>query len=293
MLDRWFRTLVKYPALLRLLGFLVTLALLWLPFLLVLSWAIADTNWRSIATLVVLYSQFIWLVQRWGRVAHGEPRALVAFGLRGGGSSKNRFKNRFKNHFFTEQLLGLWVGVMLVLVMFGCEAAMGWVQWMPPQAGFWRIAIEGLLVALGISFAEELLFRGWMWDELDRDGRNRSWRFSATLLGTASIYALLHFLKPWNEILRTWPQFLGLVLLGILLGYAKSATRGRLGLPMGLHGGLVWGYYLVNVGQLGQVTEQITQRAPDWVTGVDGNPLAGLVGLSFLMGAIGFAIPLS
>ncbi|NJM57254.1 MAG: CPBP family intramembrane metalloprotease [Synechococcales cyanobacterium RU_4_20] len=280
MLDRWFRTLAQCPALVRLLGFLLTLALLWLPFLLVLSWAIADSNWRSIATLVLLYLGFIGLVQQWGQIVHGEPRVLVAFGLRGGA-----------RQFFTEQLLGLWLGAMLVLVMFGVEAAMGWAQWVVPQAGFLRIAIEGLLVGLGIGFAEELLFRGWMWDELSRD-----WRFPSTLIGTAQIYAVLHFLKPWNEILRTWPQFLGLVLLGILLGYAKSATRGRLGLPMGLHGGLVWGYYLVNVGQLSQRSQPmgaslagsgIAQgQVPDWVTGIDGNPLAGLVGLGFLMAAI-------
>ncbi len=261
VLSRWFQYLAKYPAPIRLLGFLLTLALLWLPFLGLGSWAIADPNWRSIITLVILYLGFIALVQPWGKIVHGIPNHLAYLGLRGG------------RRFFLEQFLGLWVGTALVFVMFEAEAVLGWAQWLSPGPSFLKIAIEGLLVGSGIGFAEELMFRGWMGDEFSRE-----LRFRTSLVTTAHVFALLHFLKPWEEILRTWPQFLGLVLLGILLGYAKSITRGRLGLPMGLHGGLVWGYSLVNVGQLSQTTAV----APAWVTGIDGNPLAGLVGLTFL-----------
>jgi hypothetical protein len=51
-----------------------------------------------------------------------------------------------------------------------------------------------------------------------------------------------------------------------------------LGLPIGLHGGLVWGYYIISVG--GKV--QYSGRVPDLVLGIDQNPLAGLTGLIFL-----------
>jgi hypothetical protein len=37
----------------------------------------------------------------------------------------------------------------------------------------------------------------------------------------------------------------------------------------------VWGYYIVNVGQLVKFSNQV----PNWVTGVDKNPLAGVVGV--------------
>ena len=82
-------------------------------------------------------------------------------------------------------------------------------------------------------------------------------------------------------MIRTGAQFPGLLLLGLNLVWAKGSTRGRLGFPIGLHGGLVWGYYIVNVGQL----IGYEQHVPSWVTGIDGNPLAGLVGLISL-GAI-------
>lgn len=54
-----------------------------------------------------------------------------------------------------------------------------------------------------------------------------------------------------------------------------------LGYPIGLHAGLIWGYYIVNVGGL----SEYTGRVPEWVTGIDKNPLAGLMGL-ILLGAI-------
>ncbi|MEO1404782.1 MAG: CPBP family intramembrane glutamate endopeptidase, partial [Cyanobacteria bacterium J06635_1] len=61
-------------------------------------------------------------------------------------------------------------------------------------------------------------------------------------------------------------------------GSRWQRNRTNLGLPIGLHAGLVWGYYLANVGDL----TQLTGRVPAWVTGIDGNPLAGLVGLTML-----------
>ncbi|MEY2857424.1 MAG: hypothetical protein RLZZ74_1736, partial [Cyanobacteriota bacterium] len=97
---------------------------------------------------------------------------------------------------------------------------------------------------------------------------------------TAIAYALAHFLKPMEEIIRTAVTFPALVLLGIALVLAKYKYGDRLGISIGIHGGLVWGYYIVNVGQLIKYNSLI----PDWVTGIDGNPIAGVMGLIFLSG---------
>ena len=56
-----------------------------------------------------------------------------------------------------------------------------------------------------------------------------------------------------------------------------EASKNRLGLS-GLHAGLVWGYYIINVGELVRYSGSV----PDWVTGINGNPLAGAIGLLFL-----------
>jgi hypothetical protein len=150
------------------------------------------------------------------------------------------------------------------------------VVWQPLPAGFGQILLEGLLVAVGIGFAEELFFRGWLLVELQRDYYPRF-----AFLLNAGIFALLHYLKPLEQILQTLPEFAGLFLLGMTLAFAKRATGGRLWLPMGLHAGLVWGYYAINVGNLAKFSETV----PSWITGIHGNPLAGIMGLLFL-GAI-------
>ena len=56
-----------------------------------------------------------------------------------------------------------------------------------------------------------------------------------------------------------------------------------LGISIGIRAGLVWGYYIVNVGQLIEYTNQV----PVWVKGINGNPIAGVMGLVFLSGLTG------
>ena len=135
--------------------------------------------------------------------------------------------------------------------------------------------------AIAIVTAEELLFRGWLLDELQRDYGKK-----ICIWVTAIAYAIAHFLKPIEEVIRTAVTFPALVLLGIALVLAKYKHGDRLGICIGIHGGLVWGYYIVDVGQLIEYSD----RVPVWVTGIDGNPIAGVMGLVFLAGLIGIII---
>jgi uncharacterized protein len=70
-----------------------------------------------------------------------------------------------------------------------------------------------------------------------------------------------------------------LLLLSLTCIWAKRLCQGRLGLSIGIHAGLIWGWYVVNVGKL----IEYTGKVPVWVTGINDNPLAGVVGLSFLV----------
>ena len=47
---------------------------------------------------------------------------------------------------------------------------------------------------------------------------------------------------------------------------------------MGLHAGLVWSYYLVNVGNLIDYSPTVHP----WIIGIDRNPLAGMLGIALL-----------
>ena len=216
----------------------------------------------------LLYGEFVLLLRFWGKQVYRQPQILKSYGL-----ERTRRNGR-------DVLKGLSIGLFLTLSLFALEGFLGWLVWQRPALFLPKLISEGLLVALGLGLVEELVFRGWLLDELQRD-----YPPSTALWASSSLYALLHFIKPLAEIWRTLPGFPGLLLLGLTLVWAKRSRSGRIGLPIGLHAGLVWGYYIINVGQLAQFSGHV----PEWITGVDRNPLAGVVGLMFL-GAIAFIV---
>lgn len=261
--------LALYPAPMRLGIFILALLLLWLPIAAPIYWLVKDQNLVNILTLPLLYGEFILLVRLWGKYVYRQPLILRHYGL-----TKTRRNGR-------DLLIGLGTGITAVLCLFLIEGWLGWLLWQQPNIFLPKLIVEGLIVAIAFGLAEELLFRGWLLSELQRD-----YRQSVAAWTDALLFALLHFIKPLPEIIRTLPQFPALVLLGLTLVYAKRAGGDRLGLPIGIHAGLIWGYYIINVGQI----VQYSGRVSEWITGVDRNPLAGVMGLLFLSAiAFGFS----
>ena len=253
--------LAQYPAPVRLGLFVLSLLSIWLPLTAPIYIFVKDSNLVTILTMGLLFVEFLLLLRFWGENVYQQSHLLRSYGLQG--TRRNGL----------ELLSGLGVGVIITFSLFWLEGLLGWLVWQSPTVVLPRLIVEGLASALGIGLAEELVFRGWLLDELERDYRPR-----VVLWADVLIFALLHFLKPPAEILRTLPGFPGLILFGLTLVWAKRGSKGRLGLPIGLHAGMVWGYYIINVGQM----VQYSGRVSDWITGVDKNPLAGAMGLMFL-----------
>lgn len=270
----------NYPAFLRIIIFLLILVLLWLPLAAPFYLGVSDRNFVSIITLIFLYIEFLVLIHFWVKAIYQESHPLTRYGL------------VFNSKNYQNYLKGLGLGLISLIGLFLIESLFGWVQWQSPNPDFLRISLEGFLVAFGVGFAEELFFRGWLLDELNRDYSPK-----IALLINSLIFAALHFIKPLSEIQRTALQFPGLILLGSILVISKLAwfppssprltlsPSGWLGLPMGLHGGLVWGYYMINVGQLIDYSDTVSEA----ITGIDQNPLAGVMGL-FCLSAIAIFI---
>ncbi len=258
------KRIAKFSAPIRLFIFSGALVILWLPLALPIYWLLrADPNLASILTMALLFIELLFCWQFWGRVVHDESNIFARYGL--------VRSQRNAREFFQGLAIGFWV----CLGLFITEALFGWIEVVNPGTNLIRITIEGLFSAFGIALAEELLFRGWLLDELQRDYGKK------TCIGvTALVYAIAHFFRPIEEIIRIAITFPALVLLGIALLLAKYKYGDRLGMPIGIHAGLVWGYYIVNVGQLIEYTNLV----PAWVTGIDGNPIAGVMGLVFLSG---------
>lgn len=253
----------------RIFTFLLVLAIGWLPLAATVylpgGW-FYDSDTAEVVVLALLYIGFVCLLPWWGRQVHQWAAPFQRCGL------------IFQRQTGRDVAIALIIGVLGVFSLFGIETLLGWAVPSSPSPRILRFVIEGLVMALAVGLAEELLFRGWVLAELEQ-----SYRAVPAMLMNAVFFAGTHFIKPWSEIVRTLPQFLGLVVLAIALVWARRSPTGtdkvtRLGYPIGLHAGLIWGYYIVNVGGL----SEYTGRAPEWVTGIDSNPLAGLLGLILL-----------
>ena len=152
---------------------------------------------------------------------------------------------------------------LLALVVVGLQLA-GALSW-PLQTSA-AVLLNGLALALGVGFAEELLFRGWLLGELElKFGRQRA------LWLQAALFSLVHtrFNLPLLPLLGLLG---GLVLLGLALGLQRRADGGLLWGAVGLHGGLVGGWFVLNQGLIA-----LQPATPSWLTG-PANPIGGLLG---------------
>ena len=255
----------------------MVLAIAWSPVAISVYWPGAWLdNWPNAETfaLVLVYLGFVCGLPRWGKAIHGWQQPFARCGL------------IFQRQTLRDGAIALLIGLLGVFALFGIETLLGWAVPTAPSPKLLRFIVEGALVGLAVGFAEELLFRGWVLAELEQ-----TYRATTALVMNALFFAGTHFIRPLDTIIATLPQFFGLFVLGLALVWArrsptgtnaKAPARTRLGYPIGLHGGLVWGYYIVDLGRL----SDYTGRAPEWVTGIDSNPLAGLMGI-ILLGLIG------
>jgi membrane protease YdiL (CAAX protease family) len=153
--------------------------------------------------------------------------------------------------------------LLLALVAVGLQLA-GQISWQPRLGA--GLVLNALALGLGVGFAEELLFRGWLLGEL------------GLLLGSqralwlqAALFSLVHtrFNLPPLQLLGLLG---GLMLLGLALGLQRRADGGLLWGAIGLHGGLVGGWFLLHQGLVA-----VNPSAPTWLLG-PANPIGGVLG---------------
>jgi uncharacterized protein len=165
-------------------------------------------------------------------------------------------------------LQGLRTAALLLLVLTASLLLSGQARWLGLVDG--TVAANGLVLGLGVGFAEELVFRGWLWGELELQlPRVRALGLQALLFG------LVH---PWYRLppLTGLALLGGLTLMGLALALLRSQQDGNLWGPIGLHGGLVGGWFVLQKGLL-----ELQAGAPAWLVGPgerDVNPIGGLLG---------------
>lgn len=163
--------------------------------------------------------------------------------------------------------VGLVLAVLSLVILFAIQTLLGWVTWQNKDGQIVSVLLSTLLLAFLISGIEEGVFRGFVFTQLRQD-------YTPELAAAISslIFALLHLLWEQKE---TVPQLPGLWLMGMVLVLARWVDGGSLGLAWGLHTGWVWA--IASLDTLEIVT--YTGNANVWVTGKNGKPLAGAVGI--------------
>lgn len=195
---------------------------------------------------------------------------------------------------------GWGLGLLSLGVLFALEYALGWMVLNPaspqssasdPSAFDTEVvaphSLQGLGQTIGIyagllllcgsiGFVEELLFRGFLWTELQS-----GWSWSMAAVASSVIFALLHLIwDGWQARSQVW----GLTVMGLVLCMARWADHDHLGLAWGLHTGWIWA--IACFEQMQWLT--LAPHAPAWLTGKPGQPLTGwLTGLLLLMTGLG------
>jgi len=175
----------------------------------------------------------------------------------------------------TSLFQGIGGGVLGLMILFGIEGILGWVHWQPPAPGFVKTLISTLGLGLWVSLTEELIFRGFLLNQLQQD--YLPW-IAATI--ACLIFALLHLVWEGTENI---PQLPGLWLMGMVLVLARWVNGGELGWAWGLHAGWIWAIATIDTAQL----IAPTGKGAAWLTGIGGKPLAGVMGILFLLGTGG------
>ena len=247
---------------------------LFIPLLYALGWLAAvpltllglPTDQLSLTGTVLSFVLFLLVMPRWAALRWSEPRPWEALGIRGA-------KPQEQPAPAAALLKGLLIAAGLLMVITSVVLIDG--------SGNWRGEVDAtqltnaVLLCLGVGFAEELIFRSWLWTELqEMIGSRRA------ALAQASIFSLVH--TRFNLGLGAMGGLLiGLFLLGMVLARQRQSDRGSLWGCIGLHGGLVAGWFLLQNGLL-----QLSPNAPPWLVGPGGhspNPLGGLIGILSLL----------
>lgn len=261
--DQWLLTLAAFPALLKILVFLVAWLMIWLPLgavtALIIKWQgkqpfAADQKLVLVGTLYL-----VSLLICWGTLGV-EQTNIGNYGWNWGIS------------LWLQVGLGSLIGVVGVGILVALELAWGWVEWQGKKAlGLGAIILPTLAIALLISTVEELIFRGIFINILRQD--YSLWTAAAI---SSAIFALLHLVWEQRE---TLPQVLGLWLMGIVLVAARVAGNDNLGLAIGLHTGWILAIATLDTAQLIKYPESTNP----WLVGHYGKPLAGIMGISLLL----------
>ena len=246
--------------------------ILFIPLLYLLGWLLANPLLAigvekaqiSLIGTVFTFILFIISMPKWFEIRWGLQNTWIILGINKVEKEGNRLSYFLKGLLYSIILLSL-----ILIPIISNE----WGNWLGMFS--YKVLLNCLLLIIGIGFAEELVFRGWLLEEL-----KLQYGFKKAIILQALIFSIAHvgFNLPFWQMLSI---LLGLFLLGILLSLLRIKDNNSLWGCAGLHGGLVGIWFLTNNGLF-----DISKEAPGWIVGygiANTNPLGGFYGISLLL----------
>lgn len=152
-----------------------------------------------------------------------EGKSLQAYGLKRFGAGKG--------HLAVGLLFGLvGLGIMLSIGLLTGSCS---IDVYPDSLRVWRTVLGFVPAAILVSVLEELVFRGFLLQQLLGISRHFA------LIASSALYAAVH-LKQRSLSFESWMELTGLFLLGAVLAWSYFTT-GQLWLGIGLHASLAYG----------------------------------------------------
>ena len=246
--------------------------IIFIPILYLLGWILASpiflTNLNkdkvSLIGTIFTFLIFIFSLPKWFRIRWGLNNTWKLLGI-----NKINSNSEFLLYF----LRGLFLASILISLILIPIVETNWRYWIGTISP--EILINTILLIIGVGFAEELIFRGWLLEELKNQiGLKKA------IIGQASIFSIVHIGSdlPFWEMLNI---HVGLFFLGILLSLIRLKDKNSLWGCIGLHGGLVGFWFIANNGLLDSTSDY-----PKWLVGpgnINSNPLGGIFGISLMI----------
>ena len=246
--------------------------ILFIPLLYVLGWILANPllilgigkEHISLIGTIFTFLLFVLLMPKWFELRWGLNNPWILLGI-------NKIDEKENRLFYF--LKGLLYSIILLLLILIPIIRTQWGNWLGSLSP--EILLNSLLLIIGVGFAEELVFRGWLLEEL-----KNQFGFKKALIFQALVYSIVHigFDMPFWQMISI---LFGLFLLGIVLSLIRIKDNNSLWGCSGLHGGLVGIWFLMNNGLI-----EISKDAPIWLVGpgnINTNPLGGIYGITLLM----------
>ena len=245
--------------------------IIFIPFLYICGWILAtpifllgiDKENLSLIGTIFTFFIYVFSLPKWFKLRWGVKNTWTLLGINKIDKNINLFI-----FFFRGFLLSIVLISLILIPIIGTKWG-NWIGTISPNT-----FINGIYLILGVGFAEELIFRGWLLEEL-----KKQFGLKKAIFGQALIFSIVHigFDLPFLQMLSI---LTGLFLLGILLSLIRLKDKNSLWGCIGLHGGLVGLWFITNNGLL-----EISKNSPKWLVGpgnINSNPLGGIFGISLM-----------